>query len=56
MRSWAERQFRKREQQSEGEKAYAEYRSKQAATLTNMQRLRSLRQSRDKKRAAAPSV
>jgi hypothetical protein len=45
-RTWAEKQFRKLEQQSEGEKAYAEYQARQAATLANMERLRSLRLSR----------
>jgi hypothetical protein len=44
--TWAEKQFKKLEQKAEGEKAYAEYRTKQAAALANMRHLRSVRLSR----------
>jgi hypothetical protein len=39
-----EKIFKRLVQQSEGEKARAEYQARQAATLANMQRLRSLRE------------
>ena len=46
-----EKLFRQFTQQSEGEKARAEYQAKQAATLANMQRLRLLRQAQTRKAA-----
>jgi hypothetical protein len=55
-RSLAERQFKKLEQQFEGEKAYAEYQAKQVATLENMQRLRSLRLLRERRERTAGAL
>jgi hypothetical protein len=46
-----EKLFRQLVQQSEGEKARAEYQAKQAAILANMQRLRLLRQAQTRKAA-----
>ncbi len=43
--------FRQRVQQSEGEKARAEYQARQSAALANMQRLRLLREAHTKKAA-----
>jgi hypothetical protein len=46
-----EKLFRQMVQQSEGEKARAEYAARQAATLANMHRLRLLRQAHARKAA-----
>jgi hypothetical protein len=44
-----EKLFRRLTQQSDGEKARAEYQARQAATLANMQRLRMLREAETRK-------